>query len=795
MGAAAYRGRRRLVRGWRPLLIIALFTGAMFGAATASAAAARRTASAYTRFAQVSNAWEAMYINYEADETAILTPDELRALPGVEAVDEVRYEYAPVGPGTAYLADRSGRLGREIGKARLIEGRWFDPDAADEAVISFALAEREELSVGDSFPLLSPDDLEYLESEGSPEERAFADAFLAAAPGSRIRIVGITATPGQFPPLANPGVPLMQFSPGFAALPEASPNGALLVQLHERADVDDFRMAVDQLAAEQGRPPLLGVHRDLARDVNRSLRPQVTALALFSLVLTLAAAVVGGQAVARRVDLDRGEDDTLRAIGLTSADLRRIAALQWAVVGIAAALIATATSLVLSPLSPSGLARVAEPAQGVRADSSALAVGAVVTAGVVFVAGMGLSALRSRRQARVRTPVFARLPLHPVIGIGIRRAFDAGDGTSRVRVWSTVAGATVGIAAVTASLTVGTTLARQLDDPARYGVRWDMELTQFTENTLATKGPALLIEDTRLSGVAAGVGGPTPIGGREMNLLAMDPVRGEVRPPLLRGNYPDGPDTVALGRRTIEQFGTDLDNDVELDFSDVGGPKLSFRVVGEVLMPPQGIGGRMDEGLFFSLAGMRRALGADEAVVDTLFLAGAPGTDLDAIVDELVERIEPQERPAIEYPTTPADLVDLGRARSMPTLFAAAMAVAGTGSLAHTLLSSVSRRRRESAVLRALGFRSREFYATALSQSSALAAVAVALGILLGVVVGRVAWNALANSIGSPLSAHVPLIAVVVILPISVLALAGLLSLGPGRRSSRLRPAAVLRAE
>jgi hypothetical protein len=767
----------------------------MFGAATASAAAARRTASAYTRFAQASNAWEAMYVNYEADETAILTADELRALPGVEAVDEVRYEYAPIGPGTAYLADRSGRLGREIGKARLIEGRWFDPDAADEAVISFALAERDDLSVGDSFPLLSPDDLEFLESEGSPEERAFADALLAAAPGGRIRIVGITATPGQFPPLANPGVPLMQFSPGFAALPEASPNGALLVQLHERAEVDDFRKAVGQLAAEQGKPPSLGFHRDLARDVGRSLRPQVTALAMLSLVLTLAAVVVGSQAVARRADLDRVEDHTLRAIGLTSADLRRIAALQWAVVAVTAALFAIATSLVLSRLSPSGLARVAEPARGVRADSPALAVGAVVTAGVVFVAGMGLSALRSRRQAHQRTRVVARLPLHPVVGIGIRRAFDGGDGTSRVPVWSTVAGATVGIAAVTASLTVGTTLARQLDDPARYGVRWEMALTQFNENTLARKGPPLLVDDTRLSGVAAGVGGPTPVGGREMNLLAMDPVRGEVRPPLVRGNYPDGPDTVALGRRTIEQLGTDLGKDVELDFGDVGGAKLSFRVVGEVLMPPQGIGGRMDEGLFFSLAGIRRALGTDNAVVDTLFLAGAPGTDLDAVVNELVERVEPQERPSIEYPTTPADLVDLGRARSMPTLFAAAMALAGAASLAHTLLGSVSRRRRESAVLRALGFRSRQFYATALTQSSALAAVAVALGVLLGIVVGRLAWNALANSIGSPLSAHVPLVGVVVVLPISVLALAGTLSLALGRRSSGVRPATVLRAE
>ena len=129
----------------------------------------------------------------------------------------------------------------------------------------------------------------------------------------------------------------------------------------------------------------------------------------------------------------------------------------------------------------------------------------------------------------------------------------------------------------------------------------------------------------------------------------------------LCGSTSGGPDSVALGRRTIDQFDTDLDEDVELDFSDIGGPKLSFRVVGEVLMPPQGIGGRMDEGLFFSLAGLRRALGAEDAVVGTLFLAGAPGTDLDAVASELVERVEPQEKPAIEYPTTPADLVDLGR--------------------------------------------------------------------------------------------------------------------------------------
>jgi hypothetical protein len=41
----------------------------------------------------------------------------------------------------------------------------------------------------------------------------------------------------------------------------------------------------------------------------------------------------------------------------------------------------------------------------------------------------------------------------------------------------------------------------------------------------------------------------------------------------------------------------------------------------------------------------------------------------------------------------------------------------------------------------------------------------------------------------------VPLARVVVVLPMSVLALAGTLSLALGRRSSVVRPAAVLRAE
>lgn len=790
-GAVGYWGRRRVLHRWRGLLAVALLTGGLFGLATAAAASARRTASAYTRFLDATNAFEAIYINYAADDSAVLAATDLRGLPGVLAVDEVRYEFAPVGPGVAFLADASGRLGTEVAEARVLEGRWFDENDASEVVVSFALAERENLSVGSTFQLFSAAEAERAET---PEEQAFVDALLDAVPDARFRIVAVVAAPAQFPPLVQ-GVPHMQFSPAFAALPESSPNSALLMQLDPDVDPDDLVAAVDRLAAEQGKSPALGLHRDLVRDINRSLRPQVVTLAVLSIVLALAGAVVGGQAIARHVDLDAAEDVVLRAVGMTSGDLRGIAALQWAVVGVVAGVAAMATALALSPLSPSGLARIAEPAPGVRVDALAFAVGGAVAAAATLALGIGIAAMRSRRRLPARHRTLATPLVHPVVGIALRRAFDRGGSTRRVPVWSTVVGVTVSVAAVVGALVVGTTLGRQLDDPARYGLRWQLEASQFTENTLATQGPALLAEDERLTGVAVGVGGPTPISGRDLSMLAMDPVRGEVRPPLVRGTYPDAADSVAMGHRTLLQFGVTLGDDVQLDFSEVGGAELSFRVVGELLMPPQGSGGRMDEGIFLSLTGIQRAVDSDEPVLDTLFLAGAPGTDLVAVVDGLVAEIEPDEYPSIERPTTPSDLVDLGRARSMPALFAAGMALAGTAALAHTLLVSVRRRRHETAVLRALGFDNRQLYAATLLQAAALAMVAVVAGIVIGLAAGRLGWGALADSLGSPLPAAVPRLATFAAVPLSVLALSILLSLAPARSATRLRPAAALRTE
>ena len=166
--------------------------------------------------------------------------------------------------------------------------------------------------------------------------------------------------------------------------------------------------------------------------------------------------------------------------------------------------------------------------------------------GAVSSTGRASARGRSRPGASTR-----RYAVHPVIGIGVRappsiEATVAGGSP----VWSTIVGATVGIAAVAAALTVASSLTHQLDDPEQYGQRWNVELAQFSENTLARAAPALLVDDDRLQGAATGVSGAFPMGGVDTSVIAMDPIRGEIRPPLVRGTYPDAADAVALGGRT-----------------------------------------------------------------------------------------------------------------------------------------------------------------------------------------------------------------------------------------------------
>ena len=121
------------------------------------------------------------------------------------------------------------------------------------------------------------------------------------------------------------------------------------------------------------------------------------------------------------------------------------------------------------------------------------------------------------------------------------------------------------------------------------------------------------------------------------------------------------------------------------------------------------------------------------------------------------------------------------------------LAVVGAATLAHLLVVSVSRRRREIGLLKVLGFVNRQVASAMACQTTTLALIGIIVGVPLGVVVGQATWKAFANNLGAVPVSIVP-IWLVGVLVAGVIVVANLLAIGPALVATRSKPARLLRA-
>jgi ABC-type lipoprotein release transport system permease subunit len=112
----------------------------------------------------------------------------------------------------------------------------------------------------------------------------------------------------------------------------------------------------------------------------------------------------------------------------------------------------------------------------------------------------------------------------------------------------------------------------------------------------------------------------------------------------------------------------------------------------------------------------------------------------------------------------------------------------------HTLATAVQRRRRDLAVLKALGFLRWQISATVAWQASVLALLSVLAGLPLGLAAGRWAWRAFANQLGVEAGPRLPMVAVALALPLA-LSVANLIAVVPAGTATRTHSARVLRSE
>lgn len=790
-----------LRRQARAIVVIAVLCGIVVGVGLWGLAGARRTASTYERYLADAGSSDLSVNVNSADRP--LTLDEVVGiveaagrLDGVErsatyvGMESMALEAdveRPVTP-MEVVGSLDGRF-LEQDRVAVTEGRLPAADRVDEVLITERGARARGLAVGDRTRVGAVDirDLEAFTGEG---ELPIAGIF-------EVEIVGFGVFPDDVVDDEYDRIDRLLLTPAATErwLDVAGSYVWHGMRLDEGAAVDGILAEYRELAGEGAFVNTL-VTADQAADVQRAIGPLVVALAVFGAAALLAALAVGAISVSR---LTRGRPElaVLRAIGLRPRQLVIVGAAPAAATGLLTAAVGVAVAVVLSPLAPVGAVRAVEPARGVDLDAAVLLPGFAIAVLALVVAAVatarGIVRPREAGAARDRLPwaarVGARLP--PTTSLGIQR----GVGSSQVTgapTRSTLVGSAIALVAVAAAVTFGASLTELSDRPDRYGWAADLALTAGSGYDTIDLDEAGRLADGDERVEALTVAGYTDVelDGRFVPAMAAAAVRGEPLISVLEGRFPNGPGEVALGGRTARDL--DVDRGAELD-----GLDQRLEVVGIVAFPAIGpvtsAHPAMGEGALFPL----EVLGEGGAQPSIAFIDLADGVDPGAAAEDLTEIFTRSTDGGFMEPFTllrPAELDGAEDANGTVRAIAGVVGVAALAGSATVVTASVRARRRELAILRALGCTAADLRRSVRWQAASLAVVALVMGIPLGVAGGRVLWQTFADTLGVDPAPTVPL-ALLGAAALVVLLLTVATALPAARQASRMSVAPALRPE
>jgi hypothetical protein len=274
---------------------------------------------------------------------------------------------------------------------------------------------------------------------------------------------------------------------------------------------------------------------------------------------------------------------------------------------------------------------------------------------------------------------------------------------------------------------------------------------------------------------------------------------GPARPVIRDGAAPAADDEIALGASTMRATHAAIGSTVEVVLDQAeGSPKpVRMRVVGTVIVPPNPfLATRQGEGAAIALPGYLRIdpSAAEQAGSLPFLVRFAPGVSRDAGLAAVTNDMQGLPNPFIFAAERPGNVTSLARIANVPVLLSGLLALMAIGTLAHTLVSSTRRRRRDLAILKTLGFVRPQLRGTVAWQATTLAVIALLIGLPVGIAGGRWGWRVFAGQLGVLPDTVVPLVAIFVAVPIALI-LANLIAALPGRAAARTHPAIILRSE
>jgi hypothetical protein len=554
-----------------------------------------------------------------------------------------------------------------------------------------------------------------------------------------------------------------------------------------------------------------------------AIEPQALALAVLGGLAALALIILMAQGLAQLLSRPAADALTLRALGASRPQAAAAASAWGALAVLGAVLLSVGGAIAISPLAPVGPVRTYDPARGFQADWLVLGGGGAVLL-VVLIGQLAWLAWRAVRQARelplAQGPglvaALSRAALPVTVVTGIRHALERGTGRLKAPVLATLTGSIVAVIALVAALVFGSSLTSLTTHPARYGYSWNLLLQSSGGWGSWPTGP----QDpfAPLVGHPPGLLGWSELSFGQVRLDGAEiPVMGilghgsrTVQPPTTSGHSLTGQNQIELGTVTMRQLGLHVGQRIKIG-------SVPLTVVGTATLPSFGVvltdhvslgrGAMMDEGTLLKIYGLpldpTRAEAESTLISVPVYPAAAvfdvsSRADAGALAARLIRAVNSQPGNAGDLYSLPPELGapvrDASQMGSQPLTLAIGVAAAAVLALALTILASVRERRRDLALLKALGLRSGQLRAVVGWQTTTILVIAAAVGTPLGVAVGNWAWTTFANSIGVVPFPVVP--ATALLAGLAALLVAGnILALWPAQLAARVAPAAAFRTE
>ncbi|HUP75211.1 MAG TPA: ABC transporter permease [Acidimicrobiales bacterium] len=774
---------------------MALLSGLALSLSMAATADARRAGSALSRARDQGNAADVVVHADQAsmgleDSEAYL--DAVAALPGVESAARLDGVSLAEVNDDGSLAERlyfSSALGKladqravdTVEKLDLREGRMPAPDRADEVVVTPKTLSVTGWRVGEVVTSLRVFRLDEFTEDLNPDP--------AKGTPLTLTIVGVGERPHQLLGEEASRYPQIYLFPAFAV---QFPDSTYYISNYIRIDggkaaVAEFRDDVREIAATYPDSQFLfdSMHDGYA-EVQDALRPQLVAVWLLAGVLFIAGLLLAAQAIGRQIVANNRDLSDLRALGMTPHELGWLGVLQGWTVSTAAAVVALVVAWLSSAFTPLGTTHDFEPEPGLRFDATTLVFGSVLIALALAVtsyasarrlaggaASRGVAsadaALRDRPSRVVSA--FSRAGLPPTMVTGARFALQPGIGRSATPVRSVLASVVLATTVLVVVMAFSADLKHLVDTPRQYGWDWDVAAV----NDFGSIPDEAVDEVTALPEVGALAGfsqGSLRVGGLSVAAVGIDQITGTVFPTLIEGRVPQSEDDIVLGRLTMDDIDASIGDRIEVGTDD---GVTTMTIVGVATFPALGATSLSETSLGDGAATVASVLPPSDGQgkYNGIFIRLDPSNDRDEAMNSLREyfaELGCADSECFLTDSRPGRLSGYAKLGALWVPFAIVLGVLLVISLSHGIATATRARRRDLAILSALGMRRSQTGLIVVWQAITTVSLAVVIALPVGIVGASIGWRFFTDRFGIRPPISVPVAQLV------LLVLAGLVS-------------------